>query len=144
MPSKPIEHRTTHAFDETLETVATAIRKVGMTIFVEIDHTKAASESGLTMPQTRVVIYGNPKGGTPVMLNTPLAALDLPLRMLVRELPGNSSAIAFRPMAEEFEALGMKAEAAAKFDEIQHSIADAACGSCPTRTQVKGTTSTQL
>lgn len=143
MSSKPIEHRTTHSFDEMLETVVTAIEKAGMTIFVEIDHAKAASESSLAMPQTRVVIYGNPKGGTPVMLDNPLAALDLPLRMLVRELPGNRSAIAFRPMAEELEALGVKAEAAARFDEIQRSIADVACGSCPTRTPDKGTASTQ-
>ena len=120
-----------------------AIAKAGMTVFAEIDHAKAATESGLSMPQTRVVLYGNPRGGTPVMLDTPLAALDLPLKMLVRELPGNRSAIAFRPMADEFEALGVKVEAAARFDEIQWSIADAACGACPTKTQYKTTVRTQ-
>jgi uncharacterized protein (DUF302 family) len=134
MPSKPVEHRTTHSFEETLSTVRSAIREAGLTIFIEIDHAKAAREVGLAMPETCVVTYGNPKGGTPVMLGTPLAALDLPLRILVRELPGKRSAVAFRPVAQDFEALGVKAEAAAHFDEIQQSIADAACGSCPTKT----------
>ncbi|TAX38944.1 DUF302 domain-containing protein [Rhizobium leguminosarum] len=137
MPSKPIEHRTTHSFEETLETVLNAIAKAGMTVFAEIDHAKAALDNGLSMPQTRVVIYGNPKGGTPAMLGSPLTALDLPLKMLVRELPGNRSAIAFRPVAEDFESLGVKAEAAARFDELQRSVGDAACGSCPTRNQDK-------
>jgi uncharacterized protein (DUF302 family) len=144
MPSKPIEHRTAHSFEETVETVLKAIAKAGMTVFTEIDHAKAAKESGLSMPQTRVVIYGNPSGGTPVMLGSPLAALDLPLKMLVRELPGSRSAVAFRPVAEDFEALGVKAEAAARFDEIQRAVADAACGTCPTRDMDKATVSTQL
>ncbi|MFP3546922.1 DUF302 domain-containing protein [Rhizobium sp. SIMBA_035] len=128
MLSKLVEHRTTHAFQQTLDTVIKAIAKAGLTVFYQIDHAKAAAENGLPMPETRVVVYGNPKGGTPVMLDTPLAALDLPLRMLVRELPGNRSSIAFRPLAEDFEALGVKMQAAARFDEMQHSIADAVRG----------------
>ncbi|KAA0695438.1 DUF302 domain-containing protein [Neorhizobium sp. P12A] len=132
---RPIEHRTTRSFGETLEAVLSAIATAGMTVFTVIDHADAATKNGLSMPPTRVVIYGNPRGGTPVMVGTPLAALDLPLRILVRELPGNRSAIAFRALAEDFEALGVKAEAAARFDEIQRSIADAVCGACPTRTE---------
>ncbi|CAN7717530.1 DUF302 domain-containing protein [Phyllobacterium sp. LjRoot231] len=134
MASKSIEHRTTHAFDETLETVTRAIRKAGMTIFAEIDHAKAARENGLSMPETRVLVYGNPKAGTPVMLDAPMTALDLPPRILVRELPGHRSAIAFHPMAEMFEALGAKGEDAARFDAVQQMIADEACRACPTRT----------
>jgi uncharacterized protein (DUF302 family) len=134
MPSKPVEHRTTYAFEQTLDTVMKAIGKVGMTVFAEIDHAKAAREQGLSMPETRVLLYGNPKAGTPVMLDMPLIALDLPLRILVRELPGRSSAVAFHPMAEMFEALGVKREVAVRFDAIQQSIAEEACGACPTLT----------
>ncbi|MBY5399475.1 DUF302 domain-containing protein [Rhizobium leguminosarum] len=132
MGSKPTEHRTTHCFQETLEIVTKAIGNAGMTIFAVIDHAKAARESGLTMPETRVLLYGNPKAGTPVMIDTPLTALDLPLRILVRELPGRRSAVAFHPMAEMFEALGVKGDVAARFDAVQQSIADEACGGCPT------------
>jgi len=142
MRSKAVEHRTTHAFQEALKTVTNAIGKAGMTVFAEIDHTKAARDNGLSMPETRVIVYGNPKAGTPVMLHTPLTALDLPLRILVRELPGCSSAVAFHPMAEMFEELGVKRELAARFDAIQQAIIDEACGGCPTATrEQKGTSS---
>jgi len=138
MRLKVIEHRTTHAFREALETVIGAIAKAGMTVFAEIDHAKAARDSGLSMPETRVIVYGNPKAGTPIMLGTPLTALDLPLRILVRELPGHSSAIAVHPLAEMFEELGVKREVAARFDAVQQAIVDEVCGSCPTRTSDNG------
>jgi uncharacterized protein (DUF302 family) len=118
-----------------LETVTHSIGKAGMTVFVEIDHAKAARDSGLSMPETRVIVYGNPKAGTPVMLHTPLTALDLPLRILVRELPGQSSAVAFNPMAEMFEELGVKREVAVRFDAVQQAIVDEVCGGCPTATR---------
>ncbi|RUV29560.1 DUF302 domain-containing protein, partial [Mesorhizobium sp. M1A.T.Ca.IN.004.03.1.1] len=75
---KPIEHRSTHTFDEALEAIKIAIGKAGLTIFAEIDHADAARENGLSMPETRVLIYGSPKVGTPVMTDAPLTALDLP------------------------------------------------------------------
>jgi uncharacterized protein (DUF302 family) len=122
---KPVEHRTTHTFDESLEAIKTAILKAGMTIFADIDHAEAAREHGLSMLETRVLIYGNPVVGTPVMNDTPLAALDLPLRMLVRELPGDRSAIAYHPIAEMFEMLGVKGPDATRFDAAQRKIAEA-------------------
>lgn len=133
MNRKAVEHRTSRDFGETLGTVRKAIDKAGMSIFAEIDHAAAARENGMSMPETRVIVYGNPKAGTPVMHDTPLTALDLPLRILVRELPGQSSAIAFHPVAEMFEELGVKRETAARFDVVQLAIIDEACGSCPTR-----------
>lgn len=135
MRSKAIEHRTTYAFEKAVETVTSAIGKAGMTVFAEIDHAKAARDNGLSMPGTRVIVYGNPKAGTPVMLDTPLAALDLPLRILVRELPGNNSAVAFHPVAEMFEELGVKREVAVRFDAVQQAIVDEVCGGCPTATR---------
>ncbi|WP_426231993.1 DUF302 domain-containing protein [Pararhizobium sp. DWP3-4] len=125
MHSKPIEHRTTHTFDDTLSAIMMAINKAGLTIFAEIDHAKVARENGMAMPETRVLIYGNPKAGTPVMLDTPLSALDLPLRILVRELPGGRSAIAFHSLSEELGALGVKERDAGRLDEVQQMIAKA-------------------
>ncbi|OZI77167.1 DUF302 domain-containing protein [Bordetella genomosp. 12] len=60
----------------------------GMTLFAEIDHAAAARTAGLSMPPTRVLIFGNPRAGTPLMLAAPDVALDLPLRVLVRERAG--------------------------------------------------------
>ncbi|RWA53434.1 hypothetical protein AU476_14045 [Cupriavidus sp. UYMSc13B] len=57
----------------------------GMTIFARIDHAEAARNVGLAMPPTQVLIYGNAKRGTPLMLAAPGVALDLPLRVLVRD-----------------------------------------------------------
>lgn len=56
-----------------------------MSVFATIDHAEAARNAGLTMPPTRVIIFGNPKAGTPLMLKYPVLALDLPLRVLVNQ-----------------------------------------------------------
>jgi uncharacterized protein (DUF302 family) len=125
MVTKIQEHRTMHSFQDTLGALGRAIKDAGLTIFAEIDHAAAAKENGLEMPETRVILYGNPKGGTPSMLDAPLVALDLPLRMLVRELPGKRAAIAFHPVAEMFEALGVKTHDAERFDVVQNMIANA-------------------
>ena len=56
-----------------------------MTLFAKIDFTGDAKKNGLTMPQTMLLVFGNPKGGTPVMVAAPSSALDLPLKVLVAE-----------------------------------------------------------
>lgn len=75
-------------FDETVARLRNGLMEKGLTIFAEIDHAKAAADAGLTMPPTRVLVFGNPKAGTPVMLEHPDIALDLPLRLLVRTVDG--------------------------------------------------------
>lgn len=67
----------------TLSKLDQAIKSLGMKIFAHIDHSAAAKEAGLTMPPAIVVIFGNPKGGTPNFLEQPTLAIDLPLKMLV-------------------------------------------------------------
>jgi uncharacterized protein (DUF302 family) len=66
-------------FSRMLEILTSAIEHAGMTVFARIDHAAGALLSGLRMPPSVVLIYGNPAGGTPVMLASPRAALDLPL-----------------------------------------------------------------
>ena len=56
-----------------------------MTLFALIDHSGEAAKAGLKMPPTKLLIFGNPKAGTPLMLAAPSAALDLPLKILVAE-----------------------------------------------------------
>ena len=72
-----------HTFAETMNRLTTLILGKGLTLFAVIDHRGAAEHVGLAMPDTKVVIFGSPVGGTPVMVAAPLAALDLPLKMLV-------------------------------------------------------------
>jgi len=71
--------------EETVERIKSILSAKGITLFAVIDHSGEAAKSGLTMPNTKLLIFGNPKGGTPVMLAAPSAALDLPLKILVAE-----------------------------------------------------------
>lgn len=61
------------------------MRERGLTLFAEIDHARNAREAGLEMPETRILVFGNAKAGTALMLASPDIALELPLRILVRE-----------------------------------------------------------
>ena len=69
--------------EETLTRFQEAIHGKGMTVFAHINHSGEAAKVGLTMQEAHVLIFGNPKGGTPLMVASPLLALDLPLKILV-------------------------------------------------------------
>lgn len=74
-----------YSFADTLARVEQAIATRGLTIFARIDHRAGARDRGLDMHEATVVVFGNPQIGTPAMISEPLAALDLPLRVLVWE-----------------------------------------------------------
>jgi uncharacterized protein (DUF302 family) len=114
-----VAHKATATFGETLGRVTQAIESAGMTIFARIDHAANARSVGLQMPPATVLIYGNAKGGTPVMLGTPLAALDLPLRVLVRETEDGKASIAFHPVKAMLGQAGVPEDAAARLEPAQ-------------------------
>jgi len=72
-------------FEETVARLRSAVQERGLTLFAEIDHQQNARDAGLDMPKTRVLIFGSARAGTPLMLAAPDIALELPLRVLVRE-----------------------------------------------------------
>jgi uncharacterized protein (DUF302 family) len=72
-------------FDDAVEHFENVLAPRGMTVFAKIDFTSDAKKSGLAMPRTMLLIFGNPKGGTPVMVAAPSSALDLPLKVLFSE-----------------------------------------------------------
>lgn len=74
-----------YSVDETLHHLSTLLEAKQIKIFATIDHSGEAAKVGLTMRPTKVLIFGNPKGGTPVMLAAPSAAIDLPLKVLIWE-----------------------------------------------------------
>jgi uncharacterized protein (DUF302 family) len=74
-----------HSVDETVDRLKNLLQSKGITLFAVIDHSGEAAKVGLKMPSTKLLIFGSPKGGTPVMLAAPSAALDLPLKILVAE-----------------------------------------------------------
>ena len=69
--------------EETLERLKALVRSKGLTVFAQIDHSDEAARAGLTMQPAHVLIFGSPKAGTPLMVASPLLALDLPLKVLV-------------------------------------------------------------
>ena len=74
-----------HSVDETVDKLKTILQSKGVTLFALIDHSGEAERVGLKMPPTKLLIFGNPKGGTPLMLAAPSVAIDLPLKILVAE-----------------------------------------------------------
>jgi uncharacterized protein (DUF302 family) len=77
-----------YAYGETIDRLTKAIADAGSTIFAKIDQSAAASVAGLHLRPTTLLIFGNPKGGTPLMDAFPLVALDLPLKCIVFEEQG--------------------------------------------------------
>ncbi len=72
-----------HSVMQTLDRVEASLHERGIKIFARVDHAGEAAAVGLTMLPTVLLIFGNPKAGTPVMLAAPTAAIDLPLKALV-------------------------------------------------------------
>ncbi len=68
---------------ETVDRLEAVLRTRNITVFTKIDHAAEASKVGLTMPPTQLLIFGDPRGGTPLMLAAPMIAIDLPLKVLV-------------------------------------------------------------
>jgi uncharacterized protein (DUF302 family) len=73
--------------DETLERLTGLLAEKGIKLFAVIDHSGEARKAELEMPDTKLVVFGSPAAGTPVMVEAPLAALDLPLKILISADP---------------------------------------------------------
>jgi uncharacterized protein (DUF302 family) len=74
-----------HSVDKTVEKLQGILSAKGVMLFALVDHSGEAAKAGLTMPPTKLLIFGSPKAGTPLMLAAPSLAIDLPLKILVWE-----------------------------------------------------------
>jgi uncharacterized protein (DUF302 family) len=74
-----------HSVDETLGKLQETLQAKGIAVFALIDHSGEAAKVGMKMRPTKLLIFGNPKGGTPLMLAAPSIAIDLPLKILISE-----------------------------------------------------------
>jgi uncharacterized protein (DUF302 family) len=74
-----------HSVNETVERVKSILHAQGITLFALIDHSGEAEKVGMRMPATKLIVFGSPKAGTPLMLAAPTIAIDLPLKLLVSE-----------------------------------------------------------
>src|SRR5258708_6257483 len=80
-----IDRSSNHSVDETVEKLKNVLQAKGVTLFALVDHSGEAEKAGMKMPPTKVLIFGSPKAGTPLMLASPSVAIDLPLKILVWE-----------------------------------------------------------
>jgi uncharacterized protein (DUF302 family) len=78
-----VSTRSPHGISETVSMLNDEIAAAGAKVFAVVDHSGEAARVGLSLRDTKLVIFGNPRGGTPVMVAEPLAAIDLPLKLLV-------------------------------------------------------------
>jgi uncharacterized protein (DUF302 family) len=77
--------RSARGVPETVAVIRSQAEQHGATIIAVVDHAAAAQAAGMSMPATQVIIFGNPKAGTPLMQAVPEVAIDLPLRVMVRD-----------------------------------------------------------
>jgi len=74
-----------HSVDQTVEKLQAILQSKGVTVFALVDHSAEAAKAGMTMRPTKLLIFGSPKAGTPLMIAAPSIAIDLPLKVLVWE-----------------------------------------------------------
>lgn len=84
-PSAVLTFKSSHDFDTTIARLKTALERAGAVVFADVDQREAAELAGLALRRTRLILFGNPKAGTPVMAANPHAALELPLRLVIWE-----------------------------------------------------------
>src|ERR1700723_1029684 len=84
-----------HTVDQTVERLKGILSAKGVTLFALIDHSEEAEKAGMKMRPTKLLIFGSPKAGTPLMLAAPSIAIDLPLKLLVWEDDGGKVWISY-------------------------------------------------
>jgi uncharacterized protein (DUF302 family) len=78
-----IDIHSNHSVEQTVNNLERILESKGVTLFALIDHSGEAQKVGMEMPPTKLLIFGSPRAGTPVMLAAPSIAIDLPLKILV-------------------------------------------------------------
>jgi uncharacterized protein (DUF302 family) len=74
-----------HSVEQTVDRLKAIMGAKGISLFALVDHSGEAEKAGMKMPPTKLLIFGSPRAGTPVMLAAPSLAIDLPLKILISE-----------------------------------------------------------
>ncbi len=83
MAAGVVDVASNHSVDQTVARLKGILEDRAMTLFAEIDHSGEAAKAGMTLPPTRLLVFGNPRAGTPLMQAAPTTGIDLPLKILV-------------------------------------------------------------
>ena len=109
--------------DDAVTRLSQLVAEKGMKLFAVIDHSGEARANGLELRDTKVLIFGSPIGGTPVMDAVPLVALDLPLKVLIYDNQGTTT-LCYSPPEEIARRYGLSDDLAARFAGI-NALTDA-------------------
>jgi uncharacterized protein (DUF302 family) len=125
-PSSAITMRSGFDFAATLTHVSEMLTSRGMTIFADIDQAAAATAAATTLRPTRLLLFGNPKGGTPVIEANPHAALELPLKLVIWQAADGSVQVDYLdPVAMLVEHYGIDPALTAGFAAVPSLLAQA-------------------
>jgi uncharacterized protein (DUF302 family) len=113
------------AFEQAVKRLTDAVERSGMTLFTVVDHAGGARQAGLEMNDAKLLVFGNPRGGTPVMRAAPLAALDLPLRALVWVDDDGAVWVSYQDIAEFGRRHGVPEDLLAPLAKVEGLVAAA-------------------
>jgi uncharacterized protein (DUF302 family) len=108
-----------HSVDEAVQRLTNLLQQNGVKLFAIVDHSGEAKAAGLEMPSTKLLIFGNPKAGTPVMLSAPTTALDLPLKILIAQRPDGTTLLSWNDAAWLQERHGFSGDLTANLSAVQ-------------------------
>lgn len=123
-----IQLRSRHSVSATIDRLEALLKQRGILVFARIDFSGDAQRAGLRMPAEQMLIFGNPKAGTPLMLAVPAAGLDLPLKMLAWEASDGNVWVAYNDpqyVVQRYRLAGdLAANLAAVVPLIQQAVAE--------------------
>jgi uncharacterized protein (DUF302 family) len=115
-----------HSVDDTVARLTGMLVAQRVKLFAVIDHSDEAASVGVIMPATKVLIFGNPQAGTPLMLAAPSVAIDLPLKLLIAESADGGCTISYTSPAYLRERYGLPQELMAAIAVIETLASKAA------------------
>lgn len=115
-----------HSVDETVERLRAILEAKGVKLFALVDHSGEAEKAGMKMPATKLLIFGSPKAGTPLMLAAASMAIDLPLKILISEDGQGKAWVSYNSPAYLGERHGLAAELLRNIAVVETLAASAA------------------
>lgn len=106
-----ITKQSPHSVSVTIDNLVAAVEKAGAKVFARVDHAAGASSVGLELRPTQLLVFGNPKLGTPALQASQTSGLDLPLRVVAYEVADGQVFLAYHPPSKLSEDHGISADA---------------------------------
>jgi uncharacterized protein (DUF302 family) len=115
----------TYSVTETIDRLEAVLCSRNITVFAKIDHAAEAAKVGLTMPPTQLLVFGNPRAGTPLMLAAPVIAIDLPLKFLVSQDSAGKVSVSYNTADFLQKRYGLNDEQAKVLNAVEGLVAAA-------------------